>query len=197
MSNIDFGKQPLKSFKNQAAFRTWLEKNHKTQDGIWLRIFKKASGKPTVSYKEAVDEALCFGWIDGQMKGYDDESYIQRFTPRRARSIWSKVNIGNVARLIKEKKMTAAGLEQVSAAKKDGRWDNAYHSSSTAEIPADFLRLLGKHKKAKKFYDTLSKSNRYYIYFHLTSAKKQETRERRMKTVLEKLSKGEKFTMGL
>lgn len=193
MKKDPLGGLPIISFVSAKKLGSWLAKNHKRPDGIWLRIFKKASGKPTVTYKEAVDEALCYGWIDGQMRSLDDQSYIQKFTPRRPRSLWSKINTGNVERLIKAGKMKPAGLIQVEAAKADGRWANAYHSSSNAVMPKDFLKLVNKNKKAKTFFETLNKSNKYAIFYLLNSAKKPETRERRMKKFLDMLVKGEKL----
>lgn len=184
---------PIVSFTNPKKWAAWLNKNHTRQDGIWLRMFKKASGKPTVVYKEALDEALCYGWIDGLVRSYDDESYIQKFTPRRARSVWSKINTANVARLIKEGRLKPAGLKKIIEAKADGRWANAYHSPRKAKVPPDFLKLLNKNKKAKEFFATLNRSNTYAIFYQLNSAKKPETRERRMKKFLEMLTKGQKL----
>jgi len=185
--------QPVKSFATPHAWRAWLEKNHAHSDGLWLRLFKKTSGKQTLNYDQALDEALCFGWIDGQKKGHDDESWVQKFTPRRARSMWSKRNREHIARLIKEKRMTAAGRKQVEAAKKDGRWDSAYDSPKNMEIPADFMKVMKKDKKAEAFFKTLNRANLYAIAWRLQTAKKPETREKRMKTLLEMLARGEKF----
>ena len=185
--------QPIKFFSSAKAFRAWLEKNHAKPDGIWLRMFKKVSGKKTITYDEALDEALCFGWIDGQAKSHDKDSYIQRFTPRRKRSMWSKRNREHVARLIKEKRMTSAGLKEVETAKKDGRWDAAYDSPKNMTIPVDFLVHLKKNKKAYDFFKTLNKTNTYAIAWWLQTAKKPETRERRMREILDTLNRGEKF----
>ncbi|MBW8863918.1 MAG: YdeI/OmpD-associated family protein [Verrucomicrobia bacterium] len=180
-------------FKTAAAFRAWLTVNHATCDGIWLRFFKKDSGKATVTYAEALDQALCFGWIDGQVKSLDELSWIQKFTPRRARSGWSKRNTEHVERLAKAGLMMPAGLQQVEAAKVDGRWAAAYESSKNAKPPADFLKALGKDKKAKAFFETLNKANVYAIVYRLQTAKKPETRARRMETILAMLGRGEKF----
>lgn len=184
---------PIKPFKTPLLWRDWLAKNHTRQEGVWLRIYKKGSGKVTVTYAEALDEALCYGWIDGQKKAYDAESFLQKFTPRRSKSMWSKTNREHVARLIKEKRMTAAGSKEIEAAKKDGRWDNAYDSPKNMEIPADFLKELKKDTKAYKFFLTLSKANTYAIAWRLQTAKKPETREKRKKMLLSMLSKGEKL----
>jgi uncharacterized protein YdeI (YjbR/CyaY-like superfamily) len=181
------------AFKSAADFRAWLAANHDTVDGLWLRLFKKDSGKPTITHAEAIDQALCFGWIDGQSKGYDQRSWIQRFTPRRARSSWSRINTQNVERLIKAGHMTRAGLAAVEAAKADGRWQAAYDSPGSAAPPDDFLRALARNKKALAFFKTLSRANVYAIVYRLQTAKKPQTRERRMQNILAMLRRGETF----
>lgn len=182
---------PVKGFESQKQFRGWLEKHCGQESGIWLRIYKKDSGRETVSYQEALEEALCFGWIDGQKRTYDEESYVLRFTPRRSRSVWSKRNKKIVARMIKEGKMTLAGIEQVNAAKEDGRWEAAYSSQSEMVMPEDFLKELERRPEAKVFYESLSKANQYAIYWRLVTAKKEETRVRRMEMLLGMLERGE------
>ena len=142
MTKQEVFNNPVRAFTTQQAWRSWLEKNHAISDGIWLRIYKKASGKKTVTYAEALDEALCYGWIDGQKKTYDAESFLQKFTPRRSKSMWSKRNREHTMRLIKEKRMTAAGRAEIDAAKKDGRWEQAYDAPSTMTVPDDFLQAL-------------------------------------------------------
>ncbi|HEX9928916.1 MAG TPA: YdeI/OmpD-associated family protein [Pyrinomonadaceae bacterium] len=184
---------PIVSFESPEQWEKWLSENHAQQSGIWLRIFKKGSGESSVTYAEALDEALCYGWIDGQKNKYDERSWIQKFTPRRKKSIWSKVNTEHVERLIKEERMKPAGFKEVEAAQQDGRWQQAYDSQKTMTIPEDFLHRLEKDSKAKTFFETLNKTNRYSIAFQLQTAKKPETREKRVKAILEKLSKGEKF----
>ena len=181
------------AFKTAAAFRAWLEVNHGQCEGIWLRLFKKDSGQATVTYAEALDEALCFGWIDGQVKSLDELSWIQKFTPRRARSGWSKRNTEHVERLIRAGLMMPAGLLAVTAAKADGRWQTAYDSPKNARPPEDFLKALGKNKKAKAFFETLNRANVYAIVHRLQTAKKPETRARRMEMILARLGRGEKF----
>jgi uncharacterized protein YdeI (YjbR/CyaY-like superfamily) len=182
------------AFKSSVEFRNWLDKSHADQDGgIWLRIFKKCSGEKSINYAEALDQALCFGWIDGQKKSHDELSWIQKFTPRRARSQWSKINTGHAKRLTKAGQMARAGLEAVEAAKADGRWKNAYDSPRNAATPDDFLKILGKHKTAKAFFETLNKANVYAIVYRLQTAKKPETREKRLKLILGMLGRGEKF----
>jgi uncharacterized protein YdeI (YjbR/CyaY-like superfamily) len=184
--------KPL-TFKTSAEFRRWLEINHAVSDGIWLRIFKKDSGKKSITYAEALDQSLCYGWIDGQKQAHDECSWLQKFTPRRAKSGWSKINTEHAERLIKARQMTRGGLEAVAAAKADGRWQAAYDSPRSAVLLEDFLKALGKNKKAKAFFETLNKANIYSIVYRLQTAKKPETREKRMKMILEMLARGEKF----
>ena len=181
------------SFRSARDFRKWLAANHCQSDGIWLRIFKKNSGQPTVTYAEALDEALCFGWIDGQKQLHDERSWRQRFTPRRPKSKWSKINTRHAERLIEAGRMHQAGRSAIDAAKKDGRWTAAYDSPSKATIPEDFLAELRRDKKAKAFFDSLNKVNRYAIAYRLQTAKKPETRQRRMEMILAMLSRGESF----
>jgi uncharacterized protein YdeI (YjbR/CyaY-like superfamily) len=183
----------IKFFDSQPKWRTWLEKNHSNEEGIWLKFYKKASGKKTLVYSQALDEALCFGWIDGQAKSLDSEAYLQRFTPRRSKSPWSKINKGHVARLIKEGKMTDAGLKQIEAAKADGRWDQAYDSPSTSKVPDGFISELKKDKTAFEFFEGLTKSNKFAISYQLQTAKKPETRERRKQKLIDMLRRGEKL----
>jgi uncharacterized protein YdeI (YjbR/CyaY-like superfamily) len=183
----------MRIFKSSADFRQWLEKNHTGSTGIWLRFFKKASGEKSLSYAQALDQALCFGWIDGQKKPFDAQSWLQRFTPRRPKSAWSKINTEHVARLTKAGAMAAAGLAAVAAAKADGRWQAAYASQRNADPPEDFLKELGKSKKAKAFFETLNKANVYSIVYRLQTAKKPETRAKRMETILTMMAQGKKF----
>lgn len=179
-----------RSFKSAAEFRIWLEKNHAKSEGLWLRFFKQASGKKAMTRPEALDLALCFGWIDSRMDTFDDISWVQRFTPRRARSGWSKINTEHVERLTKMKVMAPAGLKEVERAKADGRWQAAYASPANIEVPADFLKELKKNKKATAFFQTLNKVNLYAIAYRLTTAKKPETRKRRMKAILAMMAEG-------
>jgi uncharacterized protein YdeI (YjbR/CyaY-like superfamily) len=180
-------------FRSSSEFRKWLAANHRQSDGIWLRIFKKDSGEPSVTYGEALDEALCFGWIDAQKQRYDDSSWLQRFTRRRPKSGWSKINTQHAERLIQAGRMKAAGHAQIDAAKKDGRWTAAYDSPSTATFPEDFLAALRRNKKAKDFFESLNKANRYAIAYRLQTAKKPETKQRRMEMILAMLARGEAF----
>jgi uncharacterized protein YdeI (YjbR/CyaY-like superfamily) len=181
------------SFRSASAFRKWLTANHRKSGGIWLRIFKKDSEKSTVTYSEALDEALCFGWIDARKERYDDSSWLQRFTPRRPKSGWSKINTQHAERLIRAKRMHSAGQAHVDAAKKDGRWAAAYDSPSKATLPEDFLAALGERKRARAFFESLNRANRYAIAYRLQTAKKPETRQRRMEIILAMLARGEAF----
>jgi uncharacterized protein YdeI (YjbR/CyaY-like superfamily) len=180
-------------FRSSSEFRKWLTANHRQSEGIWLRIFKKDSGEPTITYAEALDEALCFGWIDGQKQRHDESSWLQRFTPRRAKSGWSKINTQHAQRLLQAGRVRAAGQAQIDAAKKDGRWKAAYDSPSNATFPEDFLAELRKNKTAKDFFESLNKSNRYAIAYRLQTAKKPETRQRRVEMILAMLTRGEAF----
>lgn len=183
---------PLMLFKSQKEWDMWISKNHKTS-GVWLKFAKKNSGKISVNYDQALDVALCFGWIDSQAKSFDESFYLQKFTPRGPKSIWSKINTEHVARLSKAGKMKPQGFLKVEEAKKDGRWKLAYHSPKDMVIPQDFLKLLSKNKKAEVFFKTLNRANTYAITWRLQTAKKEETRLRRMQVILEMLTKGEKF----
>ena len=180
-------------FKTPEAFRRWLAKNHASSAGLWVRISKKAAGDKSLSYAEALDEALCYGWIDGQKKPFDERSWLQKFTPRRSKSGWSKLNIQHVERLTKAGSMTPAGLQAVEAAKADGRWEAAYASPKNAVPPEDFLNELAKNKKAKAFFETLNRANIYSIVYRLHAAKKPETRQKRMKTILTMMEQGKAF----
>jgi uncharacterized protein YdeI (YjbR/CyaY-like superfamily) len=184
---------PIIFFESQDEWRSWLEKNHNVDRGVWLRFYKKGSGITSLNYAQALDEALCYGWIDGQSKTSDEKSYLQKFTRRRTRSIWSKRNIEHITRLAEEGKMKPSGLKAAEAAKADGRWDMAYDSPGNMSIPEDFLLELSKDNKAFAFFETLNKANTYAISWRLQTAKKPETREKRMKIILGMLSRGEKF----
>ena len=181
------------AFASASEFAGWLKTNHAVSSGVWVEIAKKGAGRASVSYDEALDVALSFGWIDGQKKPKDAMAWLQRFAPRRSRSLWSKRNRERAERLIRSRKMKAAGLREVEQARRDGRWDAAYDSPSKAEIPDDFLRALAKNKKAKAFFDTLNKANRYAIAWRLQTARKPDTRQRRLQMILEMMTQGRKF----
>jgi len=180
-------------FATSLEFRRWLETNHALSDGIWLRFFKKNSGEQSVTYAQALDEALCFGWIDGQLKSHDELSWLQKFTPRRRKSQWSKRNTSHVERLIQAGAMTTAGLKAVETAKADGRWESAYSSPRDAVPPEDFLKELASNKKAKAFFESLNKANVFSIVYRLQTARKPETRKKRMKIILTMMRQGKKF----
>ncbi|MEI3800391.1 MULTISPECIES: YdeI/OmpD-associated family protein [unclassified Chitinophaga] len=180
-------------FETQQQWEKWLAKHHTQEDGVWLRMYKKDSKIPSINYAQALEEALCYGWIDGMAKSVDETSYIQKFTPRRPKSIWSERNTKHIARLTAEGKMKPAGIRQVELAKADGRWENAYATQSEATIPDDFMAALKKNKKAAAFFETLNKQNKFAIYFRLQNAKKPETRAKRIVDFIAKLERQEKF----
>jgi uncharacterized protein YdeI (YjbR/CyaY-like superfamily) len=181
------------SFKSPRAFRAWLAKNHAQEPGVWLRFFKKGSGQKSLNYAEARDQALCYGWIDGQARPGDAQSWLQKFTPRRPRSKWSKLNTQHAERLVKSGDMAPAGLREMNAAKADGRWQAAYDSPGSARPPQDFLEELAKNRMAQAFFETLNKANVYAIVYRLQTAKKPETRAQRMKMILAMMAQGKKF----
>jgi len=183
----------IMTFASPKDFGQWLKLNHAIESELWVKIFKIKTGIPSVTWEDVVIETLCWGWIDGVKKSIDDQAYLQRVTPRKARSNWSKRNTEHVQRLINEGRMTESGLVHVRAAKADGRWENAY-AASEMKVPADFLAALANKPKAKQFFDTLSKSSHYVIAYGLTSAKKPETRQRRFAKYIDMLVNEEKPT---
>ena len=181
----------IKTFSTPKDLGQWLKVNHETETELWVKIFKKGTDIPSVTWNDVVIEALCWGWIDGVKKSVDDKAYFQRITPRKARSNWSKRNREHAERLIREGRMTEAGLVQIRAAQADGRWENAY-TASEMEVPQDFIAALDSNPIAKQFFDTLNKSNRYVIAHGLGSAKKPETRQRRFAKFMDMLVRKEK-----
>ena len=186
-------KTRIQAFEDSAAFWNWLEQNHASEPELWLKIYKKGSGQKSINWEEAVVEALCWGWIDGIKKSLDDEAYLQRFTPRRKSSNWSKRNREHVDRLIAEGRMQEVGMVHVRAAQADGRWAAAYAPSSEMTIPEDLLAALEERPQAKAFFETLNRQNLYAIVYRLQTAKKPETRQRRLEQFLTMLEKGEKL----
>ena len=178
-------------FKSAKAFETWLKQHHATSAGLWLKIAKRGADEPSVTYPEAVEVALCWGWIDGQKKGLDEQYFLQRFTPRRARSVWSKVNVDKVEALIKEGRMQAPGLAQVEAAKADARWVRAYDGARTSLVPEDLIAALDAAPMAKAFFSTINAANRYAVLWRIQTAVKAETRARRIAQLVEMLARGE------
>ena len=181
----------IKTFITPKDLDQWLKANYATESELWVKIYKKNTGIESVTWNDVVIEALCWGWIDGIKKSIDDQAYLQRITPRKSRSNWSKRNTEHVERLINEARMMEAGLLHVRAAKADGRWENAYVGSEM-EVPSDFLAALDSKPKVKQFYETLNKSSRSTIAYGLTSAKKPETRQRRFAKFMDMLVHQEK-----
>jgi uncharacterized protein YdeI (YjbR/CyaY-like superfamily) len=184
---------PILQFDDQAAWAEWLERNHGDVGGAWLMLAKKGSGVTTVTYGEALEEALCYGWIDGQVSRHDESFYLQRFTPRRPRSKWSANNRDKVELLIAEGRMKPAGLEAIESAKADGRWDAAYPAQSKATVPDDLQQALDQNPEAKAFFETLSSQNRYAFLHRLHDAKRPETRAKRLATYITMLAEHRTF----
>jgi uncharacterized protein YdeI (YjbR/CyaY-like superfamily) len=182
---------PITPFKSARAWETWLAANHAASNGVWLKIAKTGAGIASVSYAEALEVALCYGWIDGQKNALDDSFWLQKFTPRTARSKWSKINRAKALALSKSKRMKPAGHTAIKAAQRDGRWDEAYDAQSTATVPADLQRALDRNRKAAAFFATLSSRNRYAILHRIHSAKKPETRARRIAQFVDMLARHE------
>ena len=181
----------IRGFKTRRDFATWLEKNHKASPALWVRIAKKGSGIKSITYAEGVEVALCYGWIDAQKLPESETAWLQRFMPRRPRSIWSRINREKALALIANGQMNQAGLLEIERAKKDGRWEAAYDSPSGASVPPDFEKELERHPKAKEFFTSISAANRYAIIWRLQTAKKAETRAKRARSFIEMLEKGE------
>jgi len=181
----------VRGFKTREEFAKWLDKNHKTSPALWVRMARKGSGIKSITYAEGVEVALCYGWIDAQKLPESETAWLQRFMPRRSRSIWSKVNREKALALIANGQMTQAGLVEIERAKTDGRWEAAYDSQAGASVPPDFEEALERHPKAKAFFNSISAANRYAITWRLQTAKKAETRAKRMRRFIEMLEKGE------
>jgi uncharacterized protein YdeI (YjbR/CyaY-like superfamily) len=184
---------PILLFATAADFEAWLEENHAAPDGVWLKIAKKGAAEPSVTYDEAVELGLCFGWIDSQMRGLDEQHYLQRFTPRRPRGRWSKINREKAEALIAAGRIRPAGLAEVGAAKADGRWEAAYDGQRTATVPDDLRRELDANAAAREFFEGLDSANRYAVIYRLNDARKPETRERRLRKFVAMLERGEKI----
>jgi uncharacterized protein YdeI (YjbR/CyaY-like superfamily) len=184
---------PIKPFASREAWEAWLEKEHATSDGLWLKIAKKGSGIESVTFAEALDVALCYGWIDSQADKFDGDYWLQRFTLRKSKSKWSQVNREKVARLIEAGRMKPAGLREVERAKADGRWDAAYEPPSAATVPEDLRLELEKDEGAREFFETLDSTNRYAILYRIQDAKKPETRSRRIAKYVAMLAERKKM----
>jgi uncharacterized protein YdeI (YjbR/CyaY-like superfamily) len=184
---------PVMFFEEQQSFENWLESNHETSQGVWLQIAKKNCDVVSISYDEALESALCYGWIDSQKEKFDEKTWLQRFTLRRAKSIWSKVNKEKAELLITNGRMKSSGFKAIEIAKQNGQWDKAYESQSISSPPEDFAIELEHNVKAKAFYNTLDRQNKYAILFRIHNAKKQETREKRIQQFVKMLEKGGKI----
>ena len=184
---------PILLFESLSELEVWLEANHVGSPGLWLKIAKKGSGVESVTYAQALELALCFGWIDSQKRGFDERFFLQRFTPRRPRGKWSLINREKAEALIASGAMRPAGLAEVEAAKGDGRWEAAYAGQRAAEVPEDLRRELDRSEAARKFFARLDSANRYAILYRLQEAKKPETRERRLRKYIAMLERGEKI----
>jgi uncharacterized protein YdeI (YjbR/CyaY-like superfamily) len=183
-------KLPIKLFRTSDAWEEWLVRHHASAPGLWLRIAKKAARLTSVTYAEALDVALCHGWIDGQRLSHDDQTFLQKFTPRGPRSLWSKINVGKVEALMAGGRMRDGGREAVARAKADGRWSAAYHPQRTATPPRDLLQALARSPKAKALFAKLSSQNRYAIIFRVTTAHRPELRAKRIERFVEMLAQG-------
>lgn len=183
---------PVLPFADDAAFESWLCANAASK-GLWLKIAKKDSGIATVTYAGALDVALCHGWIDGQKRGFDDAYFLQRFTPRRPKGLWSKINIGHAERLIAAGRMRDGGLREIEAAKADGRWEAAYDGARNMETPPELAAALAKNRKARAFFETLDRTNRYAVCWRVQTAKKPDTKAKRVETLVAMLARGEKL----
>jgi uncharacterized protein YdeI (YjbR/CyaY-like superfamily) len=183
---------PIRLFSGPAELEGWLEENHQSE-GVWLKIAKKGAPEPSVTYVEALEVALCFGWIDSQKRGLDETHFLQRFTPRRPRGRWSKINREKAEALIEAGRMWPGGMAEVEAAKTDGRWEAAYEGQGTAKVPPDLQRELDGNEAAAEFFASLDGANRYAILYRLDEAKKPETRQRRLRKFVSMLERGEKI----
>lgn len=184
---------PVKLFRSEQDWAAWLETNHRKSIGLWLRIAKKNSKAPSLSYKQALDVALCYGWIDGQKRPESEQAWLQKFVPRSARSVWSKINRENGLALLASGRMQPAGIEAIENAKRNGRWEAAYDSPAGAIVPEDFQRALAANPQAKTFFETLDRANRYAVLWRIQTAKKAETRARKIEQFIAMLERQEKL----
>lgn len=189
------GEHPLQigCFERQHDWATWLKENHASSPGLWLKFAKKGADAASLSYDEAVEVALCHGWIDGQKKAFDEQFWLQRFTPRSARSVWSKINKDKALALVADGKMAAAGLAEIERAKHDGRWDAAYDGARRSVVPDDLTAALDANPRAREFFASLDKTNRYSVLYRVQTAVKPETRARRIAQLVQRLARHEKF----
>jgi uncharacterized protein YdeI (YjbR/CyaY-like superfamily) len=181
---------PILELEDRGAWHRWLQEQHASSDGVWLKLARKRSGTSTVTYAEALEEALCYGWIDGQKAPHDKSFWLQRFAPRTPRSKWSQINRQKATELIEQGRMAPAGLAQVEAARRDGRWDRAYASPRTATVPEDFRQALDENPAAQRFFATLGSTHRYSFLYRIEDAKRPETRARRIREYVAMLAEG-------
>jgi uncharacterized protein YdeI (YjbR/CyaY-like superfamily) len=191
MAPVKVDPAKVREFKDAASFYKWLGKNHDKADEVWIKIHKVNSGLKSITQKEAIDVVLCWGWIDGIVKGFDEKSYLQRYSPRGKKSVWSKINVGNVARLVQEGRMTGHGLKHVEAAKADGRWDRAYKGGKEMKIPADLQAAIDAEPKAKAMLGKLTEQNRFALAFRTHNMKTQAGRQKKIETFVAMLKRGE------
>ena len=184
---------PKLAFAKQDDWEAWLDENGGIVSGVWLRLAKRSAEKPTITYTQALESALCYGWIDGQKQVESEHYWLQRFTPRTNKSIWSKINKARAEALMLAGRMRPAGIREVDRAKQDGRWEAAYSPASTSTVPDDLQQALNSHPKAKAFFATLNSQNRYAILFRIQNVKKTETRARKISQFIDMLNKGEKI----
>jgi uncharacterized protein YdeI (YjbR/CyaY-like superfamily) len=191
MAPVTIDPRKVREFADEQSFYDWLAAHHDQADEVWIKIHKVGSGLPSITQKQAIDVALCWGWIDTMLKSFDDRSYLQRYTPRRPKSIWSKVNVENVQRLIREGRMTEQGLKQVEAAQADGRWDRAYAAGKALPIPDDLQAAIDAEPKAKKMLESLSEQNRFALAFRVHNLKTEAGRKKKIQAFVEMLKRGE------
>ncbi len=191
MASAPVDPENVREFADEQSFYDWLARHHDNEDEVWIKIHKVGTGRASVTPKQAIDAALCWGWIDGLRKGLDDKSYLQRYTRRRSKSVWSKINVGNVARLIQAGRMTEHGLEAVNAAKADGRWDRAYGSGKEMKIPDDFQAAIDAEPEARTMLTSLSAQNRFALAFRVHNMKTAAGRQKKIEVLVDMLKRGE------
>lgn len=191
MPEVKVDPAKVREFESFEAFYAWLRENHDTADELWIKVHKVGSGLRSITPKEAIDAALCWGWIDGIRKGFDDKSFLQRYTPRRPKSVWSKVNVANVERLVAAGLMTEHGLKHVAAAKADGRWENAYEGSKDMKMPGDLMAAIDADPAARATFDRLTAQNRFALAYRVLSLKTEAARRRKVESLVAMLARGE------
>jgi uncharacterized protein YdeI (YjbR/CyaY-like superfamily) len=191
MAPVKIDPKKVRAFKDAASFYKWLAKHHDKNGEVWIKLHKLGSGLKSITPKEAIDVVLCWGWIDGVRKGFDDQSFLQRYSPRSSKGTWSQINVDNVARLIKEGRMTTHGMKQVEAAKADGRWDRAYASGKDMKIPADLQAAIDAEPRARAMLEKLSAQNRFALAFRTHNMKTEAGRKKKIATFVEMLKRGE------